>query len=134
SHALVDERMAKSEVDYLKTQFDRQTELAGKGINTRSSLDEAGHALAKAEDQHMAALQGIASARAALGGDPDIATDRHPAVLSALASREKAAYDLAQTTVRAPADGAVSQASSFKVGQFVSAGTGLFSLVETGDI
>jgi membrane fusion protein (multidrug efflux system) len=72
-------------------------------------------------------------ARAALGGDPDIATDKHPAVLAALAAREKAAFDLAQTTVRAPADGIISQASSFKVGQFVSVGTPLFSLVETGD-
>ena len=35
--------------------------------------------------------------------------------------------------MRAPADGIVSQASSFKVGQFVAAGTPLFSLVETGD-
>ncbi|MEO5757246.1 MAG: HlyD family secretion protein, partial [Mesorhizobium sp.] len=46
---------------------------------------------------------------------------------------DKAAYDLAQTSVRAPADGVISQASSFKVGQYVGAGTPLFSLVETGD-
>jgi len=78
-------------------------------------------------------VQGIASARAALGGDPDIATDKHPKVLSALAARDKADYELGQTTVRAPADGMVSQASSFKLGQFVATGTPLFSLVETGD-
>jgi membrane fusion protein (multidrug efflux system) len=35
--------------------------------------------------------------------------------------------------VRAPAAGIIAQASSFKVGQFVSVGTPLFSLVETGD-
>ena len=78
-------------------------------------------------------MQGIASARAALGGDPDIATDKHPSVLAALATRDKAACDLAQTTVRAPADGVVSQSTAFKVGQYVTAGTPLFSLVETGD-
>jgi membrane fusion protein (multidrug efflux system) len=54
-------------------------------------------------------------------------------VLSALAARERSAYNLAQTTVRAPADGIVSQASSVKIGQFVGAGTPVFSLVETGD-
>jgi membrane fusion protein (multidrug efflux system) len=75
----------------------------------------------------------IESAKAALGGDPAIATDKHPSVLAAQAARDKAAYTLAQTTVRAPADGIVSQASSFKVGQFVGVGTPLFSLVETGD-
>jgi membrane fusion protein (multidrug efflux system) len=40
---------------------------------------------------------------------------------------------LTQTTVLAPADGMIAQASSFKVGQFVGSGTPLFSLVETGD-
>jgi membrane fusion protein (multidrug efflux system) len=133
SQALAQERVTAGDVAYLKTQFERSTELASKGISAKSSLDEARHDLAKAEDEHAAAVQGIASARAALGGDPDIETDKHPTVLSALATRDKAAYALAQSTVRAPADGVVSQASSFKVGQFVGAGTPVFSLVETGD-
>ena len=81
----------------------------------------------------MAALQGIASARAAIGGDPDIATDKHPSVLAALAARDNAAWNLAQTTVRAPADGVISQSTAFKAGQYVTAGTPLFSLVENGD-
>ena len=131
--AVAQERMAASEVTYLKSQYDRAADLARKGINAQSSLDEAQRDLERAEEQHRAALQGIESARAALGGDPDIATDRHPSVLAAQSTRDKAAFDLAQTTVRAPADGVISQASSFKVGQYVTAGTPLFSLVETGD-
>jgi membrane fusion protein (multidrug efflux system) len=133
SQAVAQEHVAGGEVDYLKTQLDRQTELAKKGINTQSALDEARHDLLKAQDEQAAAVQGIANARAALGGDPDIATDKHPTVLSAQAARDKAAYDLTQTTVLAPADGMIAQASSFKVGQFVGSGTALFSLVETGD-
>ena len=131
--AVAQERMAASEVTYLKSQYDRAADLARKGISAQSSLDEAQRDLERAEEQHRAALQGIESARAALGGDPDIATDRHPSVLAAQSTRDKAAFDLAQTTVRAPADGVISQASSFKVGQYVTAGTPLFSLVETGD-
>ena len=131
--AVAQERMAASEVTYLKSQYDRAADLARKGINAQSSLDEAQRDLERAEEQHRAALQGIESARAALGGDPDIATDRHPSVLAAQSTRDKAAFDLAQTSVRAPADGVISQASSFKVGQYVTAGTPLFSLVETGD-
>ena len=124
---------AASEVDYAQSQFDRAADLAQKGINTKSSLDQASNDLDKAKQQQAVAEQGIASARAALGGNPDIETDKHPTVMAALAARDKAAYDLAQTTVRAPADGVIAQASSFKVGQFVGAGTPLFSLVETGD-
>jgi membrane fusion protein (multidrug efflux system) len=133
SQAIAQESIANGEVDYAKAQFDRATDLAGKGINTQSALDEARRDLDKAREEQTAARQGIASARAALGGDPDIETDKHPAVLQALAARDKAAYDLAQTTVRAPASGMVAQASSVKVGQFVAAGTPVFSLVETGD-
>ena len=54
-------------------------------------------------------------------------------MLAAHSTVHKAAFVLAHNTVRAPADGVVSQASSFKVGQYVAAGTPLFSLVETGD-
>ena len=131
--AMAQERVAAGEVTYLKSQLDRSTGLAKKGINTQSALDTARRDLERAEEQHSVALQGIENARAALGGNPDIATDKHPTVLAALSSRDKAAYELAQTTVSAPADGVISQASSFKVGQFVAAGTPLFTLVESGD-
>ena len=104
-----------------------------KGINTKSALDQATHDLAKAKDEQLAAVQGIASARAAIGGDSDIATDKHPSVQAALATRDNAAWNLAQTTVRAPADGLISQSTAFKAGQYVTAGTPLFSLVENGD-
>ncbi|HEY6633447.1 MAG TPA: HlyD family secretion protein [Rhizobiaceae bacterium] len=133
SQSLAQERMAANEVTYLQSQYGRAADLAKKGISAQSSLDEAQRDLQRAKEQQRAAAQGIESARAALGGDPNIATDRHPAVLAAQSTRDKAAFDLAQTTVVAPADGVISQASSFKVGQFVATGTPLFSLVETGD-
>lgn len=133
SQAMAQEKSAASEVDYAQSQFDRAADLAKKGINTTSSLDQARNDLDKARQQLAVAQQGIESAKAALGGDPAIETDKHPAVLAALAARDKAAYDLDQTTVRAPADGIVYQAASFKVGQYVNSGTALFALVETGD-
>ncbi|SIT53103.1 Membrane protein [Mesorhizobium prunaredense] len=133
SQAVAQEKSDASQVDYAQSQYDRAADLARKGINAESSLDEARNDLDKARQQLAVAQQGILSAKAALGGNPDIETDRHPTVMAALATRDKAAYDLAQTTVRAPADGIVSQAASFKVGHYVGPGTPLFSLVETGD-
>ncbi|RUX02960.1 HlyD family secretion protein [Mesorhizobium sp. M8A.F.Ca.ET.059.01.1.1] len=133
SQALAQEKSASSEVAYAQSQYDRAADLAQKGINAKSSLDEARNDLDKAKQQLAVADQGIVSAKAALGGNPDIETDKHPTVMSALAARDKAAYDLAQTTVRAPADGLVYQAASFKVGQYVGSGIPLFALVETGD-
>ncbi len=133
SQAVAQEQVAAGELDYAQAQFQRSTDLAKKGISATSSLDEARRDLEKAQNERAVARQGMESARAGLLGNPDIETDQHPAVLAAQAARDKAAYNLAQTTVRAPADGIVSQASSFKIGQVVAAGTPLFSLVETGD-
>ncbi|MET2827466.1 HlyD family secretion protein [Mesorhizobium shangrilense] len=133
SQSMAQEKSATSEMDYAQSQFDRASDLAQKGINTKSSLDQAKNDLDKAKQQLTVAQQGILSAKAALAGNPDIETDKHPTVMAALAARDKAAYDLAQTTVKAPADGVISRASSFKVGQYVGSGTPLFSLVETGD-
>ncbi|QDB99664.1 HlyD family secretion protein [Mesorhizobium sp. 8] len=133
SQAMAQEKSAASEVNYAQSQFDRASDLAKKGINTTSALDEARNDLDKAKQQLAVAEQGIESAKAALGGNPAIETDKHPAVLAALAQRDKAAFDLSQTTVAAPADGVVYQAASFKVGQYVSTGTPLFALVETAD-
>ncbi|RUX15983.1 HlyD family secretion protein, partial [Mesorhizobium sp. M2A.F.Ca.ET.042.01.1.1] len=133
SQAMAQEKSASSEVDYAQSQYDRAADLAQKGINAKSSLDQARNDLDKAKQQLAVAQQGIVSAKAALGGNPEIETDKHPTVMAALAARDKAAYDLAQTTVKAPADGVIYQAASFKVGQYVSVGTPLFALVETGD-
>lgn len=134
SQSMAQEKSASSEVDFAQSQYDRAADLAQKGINAKSSLDQARNDLDKAKQQLAVAGQGIVSAKAALGGNPDIQTDQHPSVMSALAARDKAAYDLARTTVTAPADGVVYQAASFKPGQYVTVGTPLFALVETGDI
>ncbi|ODN68961.1 HlyD family efflux transporter periplasmic adaptor subunit [Methylobrevis pamukkalensis] len=73
------------------------------------------------------------AALSGLGGDPDIDVDRHPLVLQAAAALDQARLDLAHATVTAPADGIVSEVGSLKVGQYLSEGTAVASLVETGD-
>jgi membrane fusion protein (multidrug efflux system) len=133
SQAQAKEKVTASDVAYYQSELNRQQTLTQKGVGTQSALDSAKRDLMNAQDEHAAALEAVAGALAALGGDAGIATDKHPLVLAAQSARDKAAFDLGQTTVRAPADGVISQASSFKTGQLVSVGTPLFSLVETGD-
>ncbi len=127
------ELSASSEVTYAQSQYDRAVDLVKKGINPQSTLDQARNDLDKAKQDLSVAVQGIDSAKAALDGNPDIATDQHPTVLAALAARDKAAFDFSQATVRAPDDGVAYKAASFRVGQYVGVGTPLFALVETGD-
>ena len=132
--ALAQEKVAQDTADYLAMELKRQEEITGRGAGTGSALDAARHAASAANETLSAAQQSVQAALAALGGDAGIETDAHPTVRAALVARDKAAYDLGLTTVKAPADGVIYKAASFKPGQFVSEGSSLFTLVETGDI
>ena len=132
--AKAQESLAADEAAYQKAELARQTRLTANGAGTESALDAARHDAASADESLIAAEQSVAAARAALGGDPAIKTEAHPAVMAAQTARDTAAWQLAQTTVTAPADGFITQAASFKAGQFVTAGSALFTLVETKDL
>ena len=131
--ARAQEQVAQDTADYLASELKRQEAITGRGAGTESALDAARHDASSAQESLAAARQSVAAALAALGGDPQVATDAHPMVLAALTARDKAAYNLGLTEVKAPADGVIYKADSFKPGQFVAAGASLFSLVETGD-
>jgi membrane fusion protein, multidrug efflux system len=75
----------------------------------------------------------VLSAKAALAGNPDIATDRHPEVLQALAALHAAESDLQRTVVVAPTDGVVSQTDRLQQGQYVTPSAAVVSLVATGE-
>ncbi len=132
--SLTSARLAEDEAVYQGSELTRQEALGARGVASGSTLDDARHAAQKALDQQDLARQSVAMARAALGGDPDAPTDAHPTVRAALVTLQNAEWNLAQATVRAPGDGVIYQASSFKPGRMVAAGEDLFSLVETGDV
>ena len=99
---------------------------------SQSAADDSALKLQLARGAVVKAESAVSSARAALAGDPDIATDRHPQVLEALAALHSAELDLARTTVTAPADGIVSQTDRLQVGQYVTPAVPVLSLVATG--
>lgn len=127
-------RLTEDEAAYQTSERVRQENLESKGVATNSVLADARHAEQKALDQRELAKESVAMALAALGGNPDTPTDAHPAVQAALIAKDKAAYDLANSVVKAPADGVIYQASSFKPGQMVAVSQSLFTLVQTGDV
>lgn len=123
---------AESTLAVQQTMFDRQNTLVEQGIASTATLDQPKLALLQAQNAVANAQQQIATAAAALGGDPQIATDAHPAVQTALAQVALAERNLAKTEVKASSDGILSQVASLNVGQFVATGTTIASLVETG--
>lgn len=126
--------LARSDADYLASELARQQSLTGRGVDTRTKLDDARHAAEQAEARATVAESALVAARAALGGDPDAPTDSHPTVQAALAAVAAARYDLDGTEIRAAADGIVSQAANVLPGAMVSPGQPVFALVETGEL
>ncbi|MBW7921076.1 MAG: HlyD family secretion protein [Rubellimicrobium sp.] len=124
---------AESVLEIRQSEYDRQQGLQARGVATPAALDEALLTLRAAENQVALARQQVVQAAAALGGDPDVATDDVPSVRAALAAEAAAVRDLDHATVRAPADGQMAQTGNLNIGQFVAAGSPVASLVETGD-
>ncbi len=124
-----DLKAAQDTLDFNNREHERQKQLAARGNASQQAFDQAQHNRDAAVQGLDAARQALANMLANLGGDPKIETDKHPQVLAAAAQRDQAAYDLARTVVYAPTDGIIAQVDKLQKGQYVTAGTPLFSLI-----
>jgi len=128
---------ARDDVSFKQKALDRVKGLLAKGVSSQAGFDAAENDLHAAEQAASQAEQRIQAALAALGGDARIATDKHPMVLAAGARLEQAKLDLANTEVRAPVAGVVSQTDRLQVGQYVANPTAnptvLLAIVENGE-
>jgi membrane fusion protein, multidrug efflux system len=119
---------ADARADYFRRQWQRQEELAVKGVASASKRDESQNEARAAADRVATAREKLQRVLTALNGDPELQADEHPAVREKIAARERAALDLARTTVRAPVDGVVVNVR-VQQGEQVKAATPLFALV-----
>jgi membrane fusion protein (multidrug efflux system) len=113
-------------VAFARIDLKRQQDLLKDGFTTRARLQIAEHTLSQAQSELGAAFSDAATSRTAAN---TAGTGTHPLVLAAMAQRDKAALDLARTTIYAPADGIVSQTDKVQPGQIVISGLPTMSLV-----
>lgn len=132
--ALAQQKVAEDDAAYQADQLTRQQALSQKGVGTATALEEAQNTARRAEETAAVAKVAVENALVALGGDAGVAVDAHPAVAAALAARDQAAYKLSLTQVTAPDDGVVYQATSFRPGQYLTAGASLFSFLPAGQV
>ncbi len=118
----------ESQADYLARQATRQQALAATGATSVTKLEEAQNAAGVAKDRIGVVKKRLARMLAALGGNPDIATDGHPLVREKRAERDRAALDLARTTIAAPIGGTAVNVK-LQPGEQVRAMTPLFVVV-----
>jgi membrane fusion protein, multidrug efflux system len=119
---------------YARQQYDRQTRLLQTGIASQAQFDQAGHAFDAARQQVANVQQQIGAALANLGGDPNIAPERHPLVAQAQAALDRAQLNLSYTVISAPTDGVVAKVEQLQVGDIIAASAPVFALVSTGDV
>lgn len=113
------------------SEYQRQKALLASGTASRQAYDQALHAANAADLAVEQAKQAVNNAIAALAGDPNIATDAHPEVRAALATRDAAALDLAHCDMRAPIAGHVGNTTLLTLGYYAMPGVATFSLVAT---
>ena len=131
---LVELRAARDTQRYAQQQFDRQTRLLASGIASQAQFDQAAHGLDAARQQVANVQQQIGVARANLGGDPNIAPERHPLVAQAQAALDRAQLNLSYTVISAPTDGVVAKVEQLQVGDTIAASAPVFALVSTRDV
>jgi membrane fusion protein, multidrug efflux system len=131
---LVELRAAQDTQAYARQQYDRQSRLLTSGIASKAQFDQAAHALDAARQQVANIQQQIGVALANLGGDPNLAPERHPLVAQAQAALDRAHLNLSYTVINAPTEGVVAKVEQLQVGDTIAASAPAFALVSTSDV
>jgi membrane fusion protein (multidrug efflux system) len=124
-----DLKSAQDSQAYLQGEAKRQKNLVAAGTSTQAQAAQLASQADQASQQVEAARQQLANALAALGGDPNIAVDRHPVVAQALARTFGAGLNRSYVDVLALQDGIVTKVDQLQVGDYVNASTPVFTLV-----
>ncbi|WP_246702837.1 HlyD family secretion protein [Starkeya sp. ORNL1] len=131
---LTELQSAKDSAEFAEREFGRKKSLVASDWTPRAAYERAETDL-KVARQHIASIeQQIASTVVALNGDPNIEVDRHPSVRAARAELDRARLNLSYAAVTAPDDGIVTRVDDLQIGDFVSPGAAVFSLMSSRHI
>ena len=128
----VDVKNALDAAAYAERERGREQQLLGAGAVSKSDFDQADRAANNARLQVQDAQQQLAAALAALGGRPDLPTDKHSEVEDSLAQLGKAQLEKSWTVIVAPQDGRVTKVEQLQVGDYINASAPVFHLI-TGE-
>lgn len=128
---LADVESAKASAAFDEHEYDRKKALLATDFTSRSAYEQAETDMMVARQHIASAQQAVSNTVAELNGDPDIVVDRHPTVREAKAQLDRARLDLSYTRVVAPDDGIVTKVDDLQVGDFVSSGATVFSMMSS---
>lgn len=114
--------------------YNRYAALVQRNDITRQQFDDARHKLAQDQATVGADEANVQSVLARLGGKADAPIEQMPAYQQAQSQLAEAQRQYDHSIVRAPFAGVVTQVNKLQPGQFLSAGTAAFGLVQSGDM
>jgi membrane fusion protein, multidrug efflux system len=112
---------------------ERKSALVKSNAGSQLDLDNSGISLATAQAQLQLVRMQNSTALNQLLGNPDLPLEQFPAYMQAKAVLDDAQRNLDLTTVRAPMDGIATQVEQIQLGRFVTAGTPVFSVIDTAN-
>jgi membrane fusion protein, multidrug efflux system len=110
---------------------ERKSALVKSSAGSQLDLDNSATALVTAQAQSQLVKQQRSTALNQLLGDPALPLEQFPAYMQAKAALDDAQRNLDLTTVRAPMPGIATQVDQIQLGRFVTAGTPVFSVIDT---
>lgn len=131
---LAELQSAKDSATFDDHEYTRKKSLIASGFTSKVALERAQTDVKVARHNIASIEQQIANTVVALNGGPDIEVDLHPIVRVAKARLDRARLDLSYAEVRAPDDGIVAKVDELQVGDYVNAGSAVFSLLSSREI
>ncbi len=110
---------------------ERKDALVKSSFGSQLDLDNARATFVTARTQLEFLRQQRDSALNRMLGDAKLPLEKYPAYAQALARRDDAQRNVDLSTLRAPIDGTAAQVDNIQLGRFVSAGTPVFSIIDT---
>jgi len=131
---LAELQSARDSAGFDAQEYERKKELLASDFTSRSAFERAETDFKVARQHIASAEQQVSNTVAALNGNPDIVANRHPTVREAQAQLDRARLDLTYTRIAAPDDGIVTKVDDLQLGDFVTSGTAVFSMISTRHI
>ena len=124
--------LTRQNAEIKQREVERKQSLIATRIGSQADADNALGALVTAQQQAQTAAQRKDEALNQLQGNPDLPIEQYPAYMQALAALEQAQRDLDHTLLRAPIDGIATQVDNIQLGRYVTAGTPVLAVIDTG--
>ena len=124
--------LAQQNAEIKQRDLDRKKSLITSLSGSQADVDNAAFALVTAQTLAQTAIQRRNDTLSQLQGNPDLPIEQYPAFMQARAALEQAQRDLDHTLLRAPIDGVATQVDNIQLGRYVTAGTPVLAVIDTG--